>query len=85
MWGHSSDRSGERVWHNALPLAWMVLAMLGTFFTVNNLWMTIVLLTLIAAGTYASKGPFWALSSEWLGPTAVAAGLAQPPKGTSPG
>ena len=65
------------VWHNALPLAWMVLAMVGTFFAVNNLWMTIVLLTLIASGTYASKGPFWALSSEWLGPTAAAAGLAQ--------
>ena len=30
-----------------------------------------------AAGTYASKGPFWALSSEWLGATAAAAGLAQ--------
>jgi hypothetical protein len=74
------DRNGDHkdaVWHNALPLAWMVLAMLGTFFTVNNLWMTVVLLTLIAAGTYASKGPFWALSSEWLGPTAAAAGLAQ--------
>ena len=50
---------------------------MGTFFAVSNLGMTIVLLTLIAAGTYASKGPFWALSSEWLGPTAAAAGLAQ--------
>ena len=65
------------VWHNALPLMWMVLAMGGTFFAVSNLWITNVLLTLIAAGTYASKGPFWALSSEWLGPTAAAAGLAQ--------
>ena len=77
LWGRSSDRSGEWVWHNALPLMWMVLAMGGTFFAVSNLWITIVLLTLIAAGTYASKGPFWALSSEWLGPTAAAAGLAQ--------
>jgi hypothetical protein len=34
-------------------------------------------LTLIAAGTYASKGPFWALSSEWLGAASAAAGLAQ--------
>jgi hypothetical protein len=37
----------------------------------------IPLLTLIAAGTYASKGPFWALCSEWLGAGAAAAGLAQ--------
>lgn len=31
----------------------------------------------IAAGTYASKGPFWTLSSEWLGATTAGAGLAQ--------
>ena len=77
LWGRSSDRSGERVWHNALPLAWMVLAMVATFFAIGSLWAMIPLLTLIAAGTYASKGPFWALSSEWLGAGCAAAGLAQ--------
>ena len=77
LWGRSSDRSGERVWHNALPLAWMVLAMVATFFAIHSLWAMIPLLTLIAAGTYASKGPFWALSSEWLGAASAAAGLAQ--------
>jgi ACS family tartrate transporter-like MFS transporter len=77
LWGRNSDRTGERVWHNVLPLSWMVLALLGTFFATTNMWFTIALLTLIAAGTYASKGPFWALSSEWIGPTVAAAGLAQ--------
>ena len=77
LWGRSSDRSGERVWHNALPLAWMVLAMVATFFAIHSLWAMIPLLTLIAAGTYASKGPFWALASEWLGAASAAAGLAQ--------
>jgi MFS transporter, ACS family, tartrate transporter len=77
LWGRSSDRSGERVWHNILPLSWMVLALLGTFFATTNLWFTIALLTLIAAGTYASKGPFWALSSEWVGTAVAAAALAQ--------
>ena len=77
LWGRSSDRTGERVWHNALPLAWMVLAMVATFFAIGSLWAMIPLLTLIAAGTYASKGPFWALSSEWLGAGSAAAGLAQ--------
>jgi ACS family tartrate transporter-like MFS transporter len=77
LWGRNSDRTGERVWHNALPLMWMVLAMVCTFFVIGNMWAMISLLTLIAAGTYASKGPFWALSSEWLGPTVAAAGLAQ--------
>jgi MFS transporter, ACS family, tartrate transporter len=28
-------------------------------------------------GIYAMKGPFWALSSEWLAADATAAGLAQ--------
>jgi nitrate/nitrite transporter NarK len=77
LWGRNSDRTGERVWHNAIPLGWMVLAMVGTFWAIGSLWAVIPLLTLIAAGTYASKGPFWALSSEWLGPAAAAAGLAQ--------
>jgi ACS family tartrate transporter-like MFS transporter len=77
LWGRHSDRSGERVWHNALPLAWMVLAMIATFFAMRSLLAMLPLLTLIAAGTYASKGPFWALSSEWLGATSAAAGLAQ--------
>jgi ACS family tartrate transporter-like MFS transporter len=77
LWGRNSDKSGERVWHNALPLGWMVLAMLATFFAIKSLWAMIPLLTLIAAGTYASKGPFWALSSEWLGSGSAAAGLAQ--------
>jgi ACS family tartrate transporter-like MFS transporter len=77
LWGRSSDRTGERVWHNALPLMWMVAAMVATFLVTGNMWATIALLTLIAAGTYASKGPFWALSSEWLGSAAAAAGLAQ--------
>jgi len=77
LWGRSSDRTGERVWHNALPLGWMVLAILATFAAINSLWAMIPLLTRIAAGTYASKGPFWALSSEWLGAGSAAAGLAQ--------
>jgi D-galactonate transporter len=76
LWGRNSDRTGERVWHNALPLMWMVAAMVAAFYA-KSLWTIVPLLTLIAAGTYVSKGPFWALSSEWIGPAAAAAGLAQ--------
>jgi ACS family tartrate transporter-like MFS transporter len=76
LWGRNSDRTGERVMHNALPLAWMALAMVATF-AASQLWMMIPLLTLILAGTYACKGPFWALSSEWLAAPVAAAGLAQ--------
>jgi MFS transporter, ACS family, tartrate transporter len=76
LWGRASDRTGERVFHNALPLGWMALAMVATFWA-HSLWTLLPLLTLILAGTYASKGPFWALSSEWLAAPVAAAGLAQ--------
>jgi nitrate/nitrite transporter NarK len=76
LWGRASDRSGERVYHNALPLGWMALAMIATFWA-HSLWTLLPLLTLVLAGTYASKGPFWALSSEWLAAPVAAAGLAQ--------
>ncbi|MDR3533587.1 MAG: MFS transporter [Rhodopila sp.] len=76
LWGRASDRSGERVWHNALPLGWMALALVATFWA-QSLWTLLPLLTLVLAGTYASKGPFWALSSEWLAAPVAAAGLAQ--------
>jgi hypothetical protein len=54
----------------------MVLAMIAAFWA-HSLWTIVPLLTLIAAGTYACKGPFWALASEWLGAGVAAAGLAQ--------
>jgi ACS family tartrate transporter-like MFS transporter len=76
LWGRSSDRTGERVWHNALPLAWLAAGMVGTFWA-HNLWVLLPLLTVVLAGTYACKGPFWALSSEWLAAPVAAAGLAQ--------
>ncbi len=76
LWGRHSDRTGERVMHNALPLGLMALAMVATF-AASGLWMMIPLLTVILGGPYASKRPFWALSAEWLSAPVAAAGLAQ--------
>jgi sugar phosphate permease len=77
LWARSSDRSGERVWHNAIPLIGLSAAIGAFYFTANRFWPTLVLLSITAIGSYASKGPFWALSSELLGPRVAAAGLAQ--------
>jgi ACS family tartrate transporter-like MFS transporter len=77
LWGRNSDRSGERVWLNALPLAWIILAMKMTFCFIKSIWVVIPPMTLIAASTYASKGSFCVLSSEWLGASTAVAGLAQ--------
>lgn len=75
-WGRRSDRVGERVWHTALPLGLSALALASTF-AATSVAPFILLLCLILVGTYALKGPFWGLSSEWLAGTAAAAGLAQ--------
>jgi ACS family tartrate transporter-like MFS transporter len=75
-WGRRSDRVRERVWHTALPLGLSALALASASFA-TTVAPFIVILCLILVGTYALKGPFFALSSEWLAGTAAAAGLAQ--------
>jgi ACS family tartrate transporter-like MFS transporter len=65
------------VWHNVIPLVALAAAIFTFCFTANRFGLTLVLLTITAIGSYAGKGPFWALSSEWLGPKVAAAGLAQ--------
>ena len=77
LWARNSDRTGERVWHNVIPLIALAAAIATFYFTADQFWLTLVLLVITAIGSYASKGPFWALSSEWLGPKVAAAGLAQ--------
>ena len=64
LWGRSSDRKGERVWHTAIPLGLLAISLVATLF-------------LAVVGTYAFKGPFWALSTGWLSAGAAAAGIAQ--------
>jgi MFS transporter, ACS family, tartrate transporter len=65
------------VWHNVIPLFALAAAITGFYFTASEFWPTLALLSITAIGSYASKGPFWALASEWLGPKVAAAGLAQ--------
>jgi D-galactonate transporter len=76
LWGRQSDRTGERVWHNAIPISAIVVGLLATFF-VTDLWPMVALLTLVLVGTYACKGPFWALATEFLAAPVAAAGIAQ--------
>ena len=65
LWGLRADRSGERVWSTALPLALTSTCLLATILT-SSLSVTLVLLSLVLVGNYAIKGPFWALATEWL-------------------
>jgi MFS family permease len=75
LWGLRADRSGERTWNTALPLALTSLSFAATLLT-GSLTVTLVLLSLVLLGNYAIKGPFWALATETLPPAAAAAGIA---------
>jgi sugar phosphate permease len=76
VWGHHSDRTQERVWHTAGPIALIAVGLLATC-VISSLWPMVLLLTLVVVGTRASNGPFWALSTEFLGAPVAAAGIAQ--------
>lgn len=75
VWGLRADRSGERIWSTALPLALTSLSFAMTLLT-GSLWITLVLLSLVLLGNYAIKGPFFALATETLPPAQAAAGIA---------
>lgn len=76
LWGRSSDRSGERIWHTAIPLGLLALSLAGSL-AANTLAPTVLILCVAVTATYIVKGPVWALSTEWLSAGAAAAGIAQ--------
>ena len=75
FWGLRADKSGERIWSTALPLALTSISFALTLLT-DSLTLTLLLLSLVLLGNYAIKGPFFALATETLSPAAAAAGIA---------
>jgi len=75
-WARHSDKTRERRWHVGIPLiaAGGGLALMP--FAVNNLLLSIVLLTVITVAVYATYGPFWSLPSLFLTGQSAAVGLA---------
>ncbi|MFL9899671.1 MFS transporter [Paraburkholderia fungorum] len=76
LWGRMSDRHGERIWFNVIPMTLAVIGMVGTLYF-SSLIATVILFVLVMVGTYACKGPFWALATESVPATVAAAGIAQ--------
>jgi MFS family permease len=74
-WGHRSDRRNERMWHTAIPLGLSGLA-LALCIPFNGFMATVVLLCLCVVCTSVTRGPFWALASEYLSQPSAAAGIA---------
>jgi len=74
-WGHRSDRANERKWHVAVPMALsaVTLALCVPF---TGFVATVLLLCLCVVCTSVTRGPFWALASEYLSKPSAAAGIA---------
>jgi ACS family tartrate transporter-like MFS transporter len=73
--GSSSDRSGERFMHLAIPTAIGALGFIATAM-IESPWPAIIALSVAAAGDYGTRGPFWALPGRFLTGEGAAAGIA---------
>src|SRR5215510_7908480 len=57
LWSMSSDRTGERQWHSALPLAAAAVALAATGFMTTTA-ASLAFITVALSGLYAFKSPF---------------------------
>ncbi|WP_233856239.1 MFS transporter [Paraburkholderia sp. HD33-4] len=74
-WGRRSDRLGERRWHTVVPMLLIGVGLFATSLS-GSLLPTVGMLCAVLVGAYSFKGPFWALATDMLSSSAVAAGLA---------
>lgn len=75
LWGRSSDRNQERIWHTVLAVIVAAIGLLGAACFSSPL-LVILSIGLAAVAVYASLVPFWALPPTFLSGTAAAAGIA---------
>jgi ACS family tartrate transporter-like MFS transporter len=73
--GASSDRSGERLMHLAIPTAIGGLGFIASAYLASPI-PSIIALAVAAVGNTSTRGPFWALPSRFLSGTAAAGGIA---------
>ncbi|HKD46695.1 MAG TPA: MFS transporter [Rhizomicrobium sp.] len=74
-WGRHSDRTGERIWHVALPGMLMLVSLIAASLSHANL-VIFLALSLVQVGALSLQGPFWVLPSTFLGGAAAASGIA---------
>jgi MFS transporter, ACS family, tartrate transporter len=75
--GWHSDRTGERIWHAAIPRFLSGAALLVCFFSTigGHLGLSVVMLSLATIGFYCGHPGFWPLPNVFLGRAAAAASL----------
>jgi ACS family tartrate transporter-like MFS transporter len=75
LWGRSSDRTGERIWHVAMPALAAMAALIVASLSPSNL-VIFLALTVAVVCLMSLQGPFWALPQSYLGGVAAAGGIA---------
>jgi ACS family tartrate transporter-like MFS transporter len=75
LWGRSSDRKGERIWHIAIACLVAALGFAGASVAQSNLLMVLAL-TIAVVGVLAYFGPFFSLPSSFLSGPAAAGAIA---------
>ena len=73
--GWSSDRTGEKKWHTIIPRLLSGVALGLCYFTLNNVWLSVLLLSLAVIGFYCAHPGFWPMPGILLGRTAAAASI----------
>jgi len=74
LWSRHSDRTGERVWHVALP-AFLGACAVAVSLLLGSPLLTMAGITLTAIGIFSAVPTFWQLPSAFLTGTAAAAGI----------
>ena len=77
MWlaGWSSDRSGERRWHAAIPRVVAGVALAACIYSTEYVWISVFALSIAAAGFYSSHAGFWPIPNILLGRAAAATSI----------
>jgi ACS family tartrate transporter-like MFS transporter len=73
--GWSSDRSGERRWHTAVPMIVAGIGLLLSALTQANAALAVAMFCVAAAGLYSFLPSFWALPTAFLTGSAAAAAI----------
>jgi ACS family tartrate transporter-like MFS transporter len=77
LFSRSSDKTGERLWHVALPCLIAAAGLVGAGLTLAvNPILAMACFCLAGFGISGSLPTFWNLPTAWLGPAAAAGGIA---------
>jgi ACS family tartrate transporter-like MFS transporter len=73
--GWHSDRTGERRWHAAIARLVCCSALICAVFVMDNVVLTLALLTIAYAAVVSAFPPIWAMPTAFLGAAAAAASI----------